>query len=72
MSFTAQPNRRGRNALSLAGALSDAGPLGDNGVDSDNDLGVDDDARAQRFATDLEGNIFREVSRRYCVPSWST
>lgn len=49
------------NALSAARTLGDAGALDATG-DSDHDYASDDGARAQRFATDLEGNTFREVS----------
>lgn len=47
-------------------ALGLTGALGDDGGDSDGDLaGNAEDAsnRAQRFATSLEGNRFREVRR---------
>ena len=48
------------------GTLGLAGALGDDTGDSDNDLGgnlEDNSSRAQRFATNLEGNRFREVRR---------
>lgn len=53
-------NFRKQNPISLG--LT--GALGDDGVDSDGDFGgnaEDASNRAQRFATSLEGNQFREV-----------
>jgi hypothetical protein len=60
------------NALGMAGALSgDAGSPssvdagvdgGDRGHDQEHSLIDEDGTRAQRFATDLDGNRFREVS----------
>lgn len=49
-------------------SLGLTGALGDDGVDSDGDLGgnaEDASNRAQRFATSLEGNRFREVCHSY-------
>ena len=52
------------NALGMAGALGDDGPTTPDAVESDNDHSLvdEDGTRAQRFATDLQGNRFREVS----------
>ncbi|GHJ87686.1 hypothetical protein NliqN6_4088 [Naganishia liquefaciens] len=47
-------------------ALGLTGALGDDTGDSDNDLGgnlEDNSSRAQRFATNLEGNRFRELEQ---------
>ena len=51
------------NALGMAGALDDSGTP-DVSADSDNEYSLvdEDGTRAQRFATDLQGNRFREVS----------
>jgi hypothetical protein len=49
-------------------ALGLAGALGDDAADSDDNLGgslEDNSSRAQRFATNLEGNRFREVRCTY-------
>lgn len=68
-----KPTRR-FNALASAGALGGGGGGEDNGTDSEAEHASGDDAagggglfannleRAQRFATHLEGNRFREVS----------
>jgi hypothetical protein len=51
------------NSLGMAGALEEGG-IPDVSADSDNEHSLvdEDGTRAQRFATDLQGNRFREVS----------
>lgn len=53
------------NALMMAGSLGGGGGLGSPlpSDDEEGDSGVDDAQRAERFATTLQGNRFREVSK---------
>ena len=66
--FKRAPQQNGKrlNALGMAGALGGGGAGGGGGTESggeeDHSLVDEDGTRAQRFATDLEGNRFREVS----------
>ena len=68
--FKRAPQQNGKrlNALGMAGALGGGGGSGgggggtESGGEEDHSLVDEDGTRAQRFATDLEGNRFREVS----------